>query len=176
MKRNAHLCETIAAFWLLFSWLAVLDWRDAHRHLGDPNALVNFGIWGLQILFIWCAFYFHRTETPREVLWLGSADDSVSAVIHTRDAASVFRQLSLHLPELTNIEIEKIVALTEKASEPGEAGTVIPVTFRGKRRELLISFEEIDNETLVLLVVTNIDLLAEVEKILASHEVETPTE
>ena len=170
IKRNAHACMTIAGVWLLFSLFAVWDWRDAHRHLGDPNAVVDYGIWGFQLLFIFFAVYFHRTETPREVLWFGDTAGCTSGFIRIIDIPTVFKQLGSHIPELTDTEIKKIVALAQKAVAQGEGATTIPIVFRGRSEKLFISFEVWENDILELLIATHLDLSDEIDKVLAPYQ------
>jgi hypothetical protein len=170
IKRNAHACTTIAGAWLLFSLFAVLDWRDAHRHLGDPNAVVNYGIWGFQLLFIFFAVYFHRTETPREVLWFGDTKGYASGFIRINDVTAVFKQLASLVPELTDTEIEKIIILAREPAAQGEGSTTIPIIFRGRSEQLFVSFEVWENDILELHISTHLDLSDEIDKVLAPYQ------
>lgn len=130
----------MAGAWLLFSFFAVLEWRDARRHLGDPDAVINFGIWGIQLLFVVLAAHFHRTETPREVLWFGDSTGYASGLIRLNDVRRVFKQLSLHIPELTDGEIETIEAVAREAWAEEDASITLLILFRGRSEKLLISF------------------------------------
>lgn len=176
IKRNAHACATIAGVWLLFSLFAILDWRDAHRHLGDPNAIIDLGIWGFQLLFILLAVYFHRTEAPREVLWFEDTRGYASGFIRTTDIPSVFKQFALLIPELTDTEIEKMMALARKALAKGEGSTTIPIIFRGRPEQTSISFEVWENDILELFISTHLDLAEEIDKVLAplQEEIDAP--
>ena len=170
IKRNAHACTTIAGVWLLFSFFAVLDWRDAHRHLGDPNAIVGYGIWGFQLLFIFFAVHFHRTEVPREVLWFGDSTGYASGFIRINDVLTIFKQLASRVPELTDTEIDKIEALAREAAAQSEGSTTIPIIFRGRSEQLFVSFETWEDDILELHISTHLDLSDEIDIVLAPYQ------
>lgn len=170
MKRNAHVCTTIAVAWLLFSFFAILEWRDAQRYVGDPTAIFNFGIWGFQLLFTLLAVYFHRTESPREVLWFGDTEGLASGCIHINDVSTLLNQLALRIPELTESEIEKIVELAHHAEAQEGTSIVILITLRGRSEKFTISFEVWDDNTLEVFISTHLDLAADIGAVLTSYE------
>ncbi len=67
IKVGAHLFGLISALWTLFSLFAVFDWFDARRYLDpfQPNAIPDWIIWGLHLLFISIAALCLLLERPR---------------------------------------------------------------------------------------------------------------
>ncbi len=75
LKRGAHAVTYLAAWWTLFSTFGMFDWFDAHRHVGDPNAIPDFVIWGIHLLLIAVAVYAWRNERAKATIWIGEDDE-----------------------------------------------------------------------------------------------------
>ena len=94
IKRGAHTATFLAACWTLFSTFAIFDWFDMRRHLRDPNAAFNLGIWGVHLLLIMAAIYYWKHEKEQETLWIGEDDEIMEEVFEVK-------------PEDINLEQEK---------------------------------------------------------------------
>jgi len=58
----------LAILWTLFSGFGIFDFIDAHRTLTDPNAALDYAIWGIHALVMVLAVCLHRREPEVDVL------------------------------------------------------------------------------------------------------------
>lgn len=171
IKVKAHLFTTVAGFWLIFSALALFDWLDMRRHPTDTNALPNLIVWILHLLLIAAAYHFHRTETPREILWIGESTQTVEALFEPSDLSACLwsclqRLAALVDSGLSGAEVDQVQQMAEEALLVGQSERTFPIVYRGRRNTLVLSVSPSEEEPDLLSVwfTTHPDLAQEIKQ------------
>lgn len=171
VKRNASLCVSLAAIWLVFSFLA-----GALKN-ASPNMSWNVPIiiWGIQLIFFAGVIYFSKTETPTLTYWIGDVHGYASAVISIDILPDMLQEFALLIPELTDAIIQNI--MTEMQKESDGVSITIPIKFYHRPEKLLIYSndeekileEHFEEGKIGLIISTHVDLANEIQTLFDAY-------
>jgi len=169
-KRNANLCVSLSAIWLVFSFL-VGAIKNASR---GESWFFPIVVWGIQLLLVVVSIYFYKTEKPRLSYWIGDVHGYAYAVVSLNILPEIFHQIALLIPELVETEIKHIIEEMQK-SDVRKAIT-IPIEFYNRSEKIQIYANDNENYSedfkegqILLFVSTHVDLANQIQSIFDSY-------